>query len=175
MMLTFIRNYWQDERGTALMEAALLIPSMMALLMGVFDVGNGIILNQRTITASQVAADLVSRDFTVTSAQIDEAVEASSLTFEPYETNAFAIDIVSTEFDDDGEPIILWRETRNMPPNDEAVDSIAGMGDEGDGMLIVTVRYSYVPFFGQMFLSDFDMQEVAFTRGRRSPTVGYAG
>jgi Flp pilus assembly protein TadG len=174
-MIGLLRNYWQDERGTALMEAALLIPSMMALLMGVFDVGNGIIINQRTITASQVAADLVSRDFTVTSAQIDEAVDAAELTFEPYESDEFAIDIVSTEFDEDGEPVVLWRDTRNMPPNEDAIDSIAGMGEEGEGMIIVTVRYSYVPFFGQMFLSDFNMQEVAFTRGRRSPTVGYAG
>lgn len=170
-MIRLLQNYWRDESGVALIEAAMLIPVMLVLLMGVYDVGNGVILNQRTISASQIAADLVSRDFTVTSAQITEATEAAELSFEPFENDSFGIDIVSTEFDEDQRPVVIWRRTQNMPPNEQAVDSIEGLGEEGDGMIIVTVRYTYVPKFAQLFLQPFDMEEVAFTRGRRSPVV----
>jgi Flp pilus assembly protein TadG len=173
-MLRLLRDYWNDEQGTALIEAAMLIPAMVTLLMGVYDVGNGIILNQRTITASQIAADLVARDFTVNGSQIDEAVEAARLSFQPYTPFGFGIDMVSVEFDDDGNPSVIWRETQNMAPNEAAVDSIEGLGEDGDGMIIVTVRYTYVPHFAQMFIHNFNMQEVAFTRGRRSPVVRYA-
>ena len=169
------KRFCKDRRGTALIEAALLIPVMMTLLMGVYDVGNGIMINQRTITASQIAADLISRDFAVTSGQLNEAIEAARLSFQPYDATPFGIDIASIEFDDTQQPVVLWRETRNMAPNETAVDSVAGLGEEGSGLIIVTVRFSYVPHFGQLFMDAFNMQEVAFTRGRRSPTVEYAG
>lgn len=175
LLQTLVQHFRKDRRGTALIEASLLIPVMMTLLMGVYDVGNGIIINQRTITASQIAADLVSRDFAVTSGQLNEAVDAARLSFQPYDSTPFGIDIASIEFDATRQPVVLWRETRNMAPNEAAVDSVAGLGEEGDGLVIVTVRFAYVPHFGQLFMDVFTMQEVAFTRGRRSPTVEYAG
>ncbi len=54
-----LKSYFRDERATALVEAALFFPVMFTLLMGIFDIGNGIILNQKTITSSQIAADLL--------------------------------------------------------------------------------------------------------------------
>ncbi|MES2729102.1 MAG: TadE/TadG family type IV pilus assembly protein [Pseudomonadota bacterium] len=170
-----LRTFRAGKDGTALIEAALLIPVMLTLLMGIYDIGNGIMLNQRTITASQVAADLISRDFTVTSGQVNEVIAAARLSFQPYASGTMGIDIASVEFDDQERPVVLWRETRNMAPNQAAVSSVQGLGEEGDGLIIVTIRYTYVPHFGQMFMNAFNMQEVAFTRGRRSPTVEYAG
>lgn len=167
----FFLKWWREEKGVAVAEAALLMPSMMVLLMGAFDLGNGIILNQKTITASQIAGDLVAREKTMTSDELEQAIEGARLAYEPYGLNEFGIDIVSVRFDENQEPEVLWRETRDMQPNEEAVASVAGLGEEGEGIVIVTVQYTYVPFFSQLFLEDFNMGEVAFTRGRRGPTV----
>lgn len=154
------------------MEAALLIPVMMTLLMGAVDIGTGIVLSQRTVTASQTGADLTARNIEVTGAEMDEIVDGARLAFEPYQTgNLFGIDIVSVEFDAGGNPDVVCRETRNMQPNDNAIESVTGLGSEGEGMVIVTVEYVYEPYFSQVFIPEFTLREVAFTRGRRSSVV----
>jgi Flp pilus assembly protein TadG len=167
----FWQNFWSKQEGTAAMEAAMLFPILITLLMGVYDLGNGIILSQKTITATQIAADLLARDQSVNNNELDNSIEAARLAFQPYRLNEFGIDIVSIRFDQNRMPQILWRETRDMPANNEAVTNTNGIGDMGEGMMIVTVRYTYKPYFVKFFTSDIEMQEVAYSRGRRSPTV----
>lgn len=170
-MMNFIRNFLKREDGTAAMEAVMLFPPLLFLMMGVYDLGNGIVLSQKTITATQIAADLIARDSTVNSAKLEDTIQAARLAYEPYPLNEFGIDIASVEFDQNRLPEILWRETRDMPPNTQAITNVNGIGDQGEGMVIVTVRYTYTPFFSRYFIDDLDMQEVAYARGRRSPTV----
>lgn len=166
-----VRSWGRNEEATALVEAALLFPPMLAVLMGVFDLGNGILLGQKTITSSQIAADLVARDRTVNSSEVEEIIDAAQLAFEPFRLSEFGIDIVSVTFNATQQPVVLWRVTRDMSPNTEAVESVRGLAPSGEGMVIVTVQYSYLPKFSNYFTGGFDFQEVAFSRGRRSPTV----
>ena len=128
-------------------------------------------LSQKTITASQVAADLVSRNKTMNDANLSDIIEGSKLAFEPYETTDYGVDIVSVQFDSNKNPVVLWRRTENMLPNVEAVNSVKGLSQNGDGMIIVTVVYKYVPQFAHFFTGEMDFSEVAFSRGRRSSTV----
>jgi Flp pilus assembly protein TadG len=166
-----IKSWIEREDGVAMLEAAMLFPPMLTLLLGTFDLGNGIVLSQKTITASQVAADLISRNKTMNEANLGDIIEGSKLAFEPYGTVQYGVDIVSVEFDSNKVPQILWRETQNMLPNHEAVSSVNGLYDDGEGMIIVTVVYSYAPQFAKFFTGEFEFSEVAFTRGRRSATV----
>ncbi len=166
-----VKQWLDNQEGIAMVEAAMLFPPMLSLLLGTFDLGNGIVLSQKTITASQVAADLVSRNRTMNMGNLTDIIEGSKLAFEPYGAVSYGVDIVSVEFDSNQIPQILWRETQNMPPNDSAVASVTGLSEEGEGMIIVTVVYSYAPQFAHFFTGNFEFSEVAFTRGRRSATV----
>ncbi|MCB1552100.1 MAG: pilus assembly protein [Alphaproteobacteria bacterium] len=172
---SFSRSWLKGEDGVAIMEAAMLFPVMLVLMMGVFDLGNGISLSEKTVTSSQIAADLVSRNRTIEAAGLTDIIEGSKLAFEPYELHGFGIDIVSIRFDENSNPEILWRETQGMSPNDVAVASVVGLAGEGEGMIIVTVKYSYSPLFSKFFTDDLYFTEVAFSRGRRSPTVTWDG
>jgi Flp pilus assembly protein TadG len=166
-----VRKWIVEEDGLALMEAAMLFPPMITLLMGVYDLGNGIVVSQKTITSSQIAADLVSRNRTMNTTNLNDIIEGAKLAFEPYHMVNFGIDVVSIEFDAEKHPDILWRRTENMPPNDTAVNSVDGFAEQGEGMIIVTVQYTYIPRFAKFFTGNMDFSEVAFTRGRRSSTV----
>ncbi len=166
-----LKNWGRDTSGTALMEAVMLFPVLITTLMGVYDVGNVIVLNQKTITSSQVAADLIARNATTNTGSLNEAIDGARLAYEPYQISNFGIDVASIRFDALRRPEILWRHTEGMAPNQAAIQSIDGLSEEGEGMVIVTVRYSYTPHFGQMFVNQVPMQEVAYARGRRSATV----
>lgn len=165
------RRWRVEEKAVAAVEAAILFPVMMTLLMGVYDIGNGIVINQKTITASQVMADLVARNQVVDLNAINDIIVAGRLALEPFSTATMGYDIVSVEFDEDEDPVVLWRMTSNMAENDAAVESTDPIAEEGNGVVIVSVAYRYTPFFSNFIVDEINMQEVAFLRARRSATV----
>lgn len=165
------RRWRVEEKAVAAVEAAILFPVMMTLLMGVYDIGNGIVINQKTITASQVMADLVARNQVVDLNALNDIIVAGRLAFEPFSTATMGYDIVSVEFDDDEDPVVLWRMTNNMTENDAAVESTDPIAESGNGVVIVSVAYRYTPFFSNFIVDEINMQEVAFLRARRSATV----
>lgn len=164
-------RYFCDEGGMSFVETAVLFPVLLSMMMAVYDLGQGVIINQKTVAASQVIADLVTRNEALDLAAVQDIVNAGELALAPYPTTSFGYDIASVEFDEDGDPIVLWRVTENMDQGDSAIDSTIGLGEEGEGTVVVSVVYSYVPYFSNFIVNSIDMVELAFLRGRKSATV----
>lgn len=167
----YLRNWARDEGGMAAVEAAMIFPVLLILLVGTFDMGNGILANQKTIRASQVVADLVTRNRSITAAEISEAVDAGELALQPFETAEYGVDIVSIRFDEDAQPEIAWRETRNMAASADVLDNVASLAEANGGVVVVTVQYLFEPAFAGFVVNEIQMQETAFARGRRSAVV----
>lgn len=167
----YIRAKAEDESGLAAIEAAMIFPILLTMLLGVFDLGNGILANQKAIRASQVVADLVTRDMMIDDTGIDEAIEAGELALSPLDTSSFGVDVTSLRFDSDAEPVILWRETRNMSENANVLEDVAPLAEENSGVVAVTVQYMFEPVFAGFVIDEFQMVEKAFARGRRSAIV----
>lgn len=164
-------TYGADESGVSAVEMAILFPILLSMLMAVYDLGQGVVINQKTVAASQIIADLVTRNEVVDTTMINDIVNAGELAFEPYNATNFGYDIASIEFDADNDPVILWRVTENMDPADAAINSTAGLGAEGEGVVVVSVNYTYTPLFSDFVVDTFNMNERAFLRGRKSETV----
>lgn len=163
--------WWRSEDGVAAMEAAFVFPLLLTLLLGTFDMGNGILANQKTIRASQVTADLISRTSSVDNAMINEAIEAGELALDPLPTGTFGVDVVSISFDDDANAIVEWRETRNMTPLADVLTRVESLAEAGEGVMVVAVEYEFEPFFAGFVVDKIYMQEIAFSRGRKSAVV----
>ncbi len=166
-----LHRWKSEENGLAAIEAALIFPIMLVLLVGVFDAGNAILANQKTIRASQVVADLVARNNIVNSADILEAVEAGKLAFEPLDSSSYGVDIVSIRFDENANGQIVWRETVNMTPVADPLASVTALEQPDEGVVMVSVVYNYEPLFAGFVMSAFGMQETAYSRGRSSPVI----
>ena len=164
-------NYAQDKKGVSLVESAILFPVLFSLMMAVYDIGQGVVINQKTVSASQIIADLITRQEIVDFATVTDIVNAGELALAPYPTAEFGYDIVSVVYDEDEDPVVLWRVTDNMPPDDDAVEDSVGLGTEGEGVVVVSVVYEYTPFFSNLITGTFEMTESAFLRGRKSATV----
>ncbi len=171
-MIKLFRNYIRDEKGLSFIETAVLFPVLLTMMMAVYDLGQGVVVNQKTVSASQIIADLITRQEVVDTETVTDIVNAGELAFAPYSAVPFGYDIASIEFDEESDPIILWRITENMSQSDAAIDSTEGLGEEGEGVVVVSVQYSYEPYFSNFVVDSFNMTERAFLRGRKSATVG---
>jgi hypothetical protein len=154
-----------------LIEAVMLIPIMVSLVFGLYDLGHGILINKKTVSAAHIAGDLIARKNVVSDADLAEAIEAAKLAIDPYDRGYFGIDIASITFQDEDTPSILWRETQNMQPNPDIPSDAIGLGFEGEGVLAVSVTYQYTPLFYKMFFERIEMKEVSFLRGRKTSVI----
>lgn len=175
-ILTLLIRWQHDESGVAAVEATFVFPLLSILMLGTFDMGYGILASQKVIRASQVTADLVTRESTIDSSGIDEAFWAGQLALEPFNADSYGVDIVSISFDDDATPQIEWRETRNMSANGDVLSAVEPLAEAGQGVVVVTIQYQYDPVFAGFAMGSFSigvvpMQEVAFARGRKSAVV----
>ena len=166
-----IKRWARGTDGVAAMEAAMVFPILLTLMLGTFDLGNGILANQKTIRASQVTADLIARDSAIDSAGLDEAIRGGELALEPMDAASFGVDVVSISFDDTATPIIEWRETRNMTPMADVLARVAPLAEAGEGVLVVGVNYEYNPLFAGFVVNNIQMQEIAFARGRKGAAI----
>jgi len=174
MFLNFrklLNNWKSDENGLAAVEAALIFPIMLVLLVGVFDAGNAILADQKAIRSSQVVADLVARQGIINSTDIAEAIAAGKLAFEPLDSSSYGVDIVSIRFDENANSEIVWRETVNMTPVADPLGSVIALEQADEGVVMVSVVYDYEPLFAGFVMSAFGIEETAFSRGRNSPVV----
>ncbi len=168
--LQFVR-WKREESATALTETVILFPVLITLLMGCYDLGRGVNVNQKAIGAAQIIGDLITRDRTVTMDSLEDIIVAGELALEPFSKTPFGYDIASVQFDASGNPVVLWRVTENATRNDAAVESTKGLGGVGEGVIVVTASYKYKPYFAEFIVDEIDMKEVAFLRGRKSSTV----
>ncbi|MCB1721004.1 MAG: pilus assembly protein [Alphaproteobacteria bacterium] len=171
MIVNFVKRWFESEDGVAAVEAALVFPILLTLLLGLVDLGNGILANQKAIRASQVAADLIARSSVVDTSMIDDALDASELAFQPFDTTTYGVDVVSVSFDDNANPVIEWRETRNMTPLADVETRVEDLAQAGEGVLLVAVEYQFEPMFAGFLIDEIPMQEIAFARGRHGAVI----
>lgn len=176
------KSFICDCSGLAATEFVLVFPIMIMMLLGTVELGNGIMANQKTIMASQIVSDLLTRTRDVTDAQLMEAENAGRLALDPFDTADIGFDIISIRFDPDSndsdtkaDPVIVWRETVNMngyEVEEEALlEKIMPLEKVGEGLVIVYVRFPYRPAFGTRFIGPLNMIETSIARGRRAPIV----
>lgn len=172
-----IKNWWADQNALAATEFSLLLPILMTLMVGVFDLGYGILAAQKTIRASQVTADLIARHKTITPAEIQEAITGGQLAVVPFEIASYGYDVISLEFDDNGQAQLpaLWRETSgNIAISDDFANALDGLGAAGEGLIVVQVRFEYQPLFSGYLLGTMIFSEIAFLKPRNSSTIPMA-
>ena len=171
-MSGLLKKWLQEEDAVAAVEAAMLIPVMVTILIGVVDLGSALNLNQKVVNATSTMADLLAREEDVSNAEFNEAVMAGQLTLAPYDTAPMGYDVAGIQFLTPAKtPTVQWRDTFNMDPNGDVTADSIGLGDENEGVIAVTVRYTFTPFFSSFVLGSFPMQEVFYTRGRKSAFV----
>lgn len=171
-MIKLFKTWLVNEDANAAIEAVMVFPILIAMMFGIIDIGKGIIVNKKVITASHMVSDLLSRDDTVSDSALNDAIVAGELALGPYDTASFGIDIVGIQFiGGSAEPTEIWRDTVNMSENGNAVTGAASLGDEDEGVLAITVEYTYKPPFSSLITGDILMQEVSYVRGRASSFV----
>lgn len=166
------RKFLHDERGTAVVEFAFVLPLMLVLFIGAVELTTLLRLDRKVVAAAQTAADLVTQRREVSDAQLNDILKGAELILEPFPTAPHSVAIVGIRFDPNtGNPTVDWTKSKNGGTAPNATTLATGLGDPGEGVVVVRVSYAYTPVFFNFLLDSTTIEETAVLRPRRSSFV----
>ena len=87
----------------------------------------------------------------------------------PYSTTSYGVDIASIKFIGVTKvPTVQWRCTQNMSTDPNLVANATGLGFQDEGVMAVTVQYTFTPLFTSYFAGPIVMKLQSFARSRKS-------
>lgn len=157
----FARRFTENTAGVAAIEFALIAPIMILMAIGTFEIGRAVIVHKRLQRATDMVADLVSREQTLgdTSgavvANLDGIMRAAENALYPYDTTKLRMSILSVRANIPANPqatpttSIEWSYGYKGSPHQQcpAPKSLpqAGMVVAGNAVIMVESEYDYSP------------------------------
>ncbi len=164
-----------------LTEFALAIPVLILLLMGGFELGRFIFLQQKLDRAVASVGDLVARAKTLTTAQLNLIFVAAQKVVEPFDLpNQGAVIVTFINHASGSSPTILWQ--RSGAGSLVATSTTGNPGgtitlpenfsvDATDSVVVTEIFYQYQPLFFDFMIATTLVQRKAYYRPRLVSTV----
>jgi len=157
----------QCRKGTVSVEAALVLPILISILLGMVEISNYIELSRKAMSAAQTVADLVAQEPSHTDATLAQIRDAAALILNPFpvDANSLSVTIASIGFDDSGDVDPLWQDPYDGSIVGDPNDAV-GLGDPTESVIMVTLSYVYDSPFNFLFTDKRTLNETAFARPR---------
>jgi TadE-like protein len=150
-----MNRFSRCTRGVAAVEFALLLPLLMTMLLGSFEIMRYIIASQKLDHIAFTSADVVAQETSITNAQINDIMSAAVEIMEPFPFGDVGVVIVSSVQDDPVRgPVVRWqitgggtlvRDSEIGETGDDATLPRDLILNDGDNVIIAEVFYMYTP------------------------------
>jgi Flp pilus assembly protein TadG len=186
-------RFLRDSRGVAAIEFALVVPMMMAVPLGLYQVAEFVRVNVQLAKAAASMADLISQQGAGVSGGPSGALgnfcKAGQLMMTPFPTSAtsgtgaFSVAMVSvtnytsTSYTVDWESdksclapaAVLGASAKTLATS--PTNLLPNAGNPGDSVIIVQATYQYNSIINYLLPMSFTLTQTAFARPRNNATI----
>lgn len=168
--------FYHCSRAIAAVEFALLLPILLSLFMGTFELTRAIEVNRKVNNAANTVADLVTQtDMAALQGSLSEIMSAGQFMMSPFEQAGLEIVVSAIRLDTDGNPEVQWsitcygtRLATNAPPPAK-YQPLNTLYAEDVDLIVAEASYQYQGVFGGLLNIGnliFDFNELAPYRPR---------
>jgi Flp pilus assembly protein TadG len=175
-----LRRFVEDERGVTAVEFALVLPVVLLVLLGCFEVPRFVLIYQKIARTSSGVADLVAQaDEPLTKNQMADIFTAGKLMMQPYDVIANGrIYVSSINNPSGGSGVTLtWQRNNSGTLSTGSKLGLAGSNPTtklpstlvpatDEEVLAAEVYFKYVPIFSNLIYSGSDLYMISYTRPR---------
>ncbi|MEM6666104.1 MAG: TadE/TadG family type IV pilus assembly protein [Pseudomonadota bacterium] len=172
-----VARFIRAKGGIAAIEFALFAPFLAVMIYGLLELTLRFRAADEFQRYVQQAGDYLSREEELFSADIDAIYSASNNMIRSGSlAGNLHMDVASIGFISDGTPELLWRRHRgDTPPSLDASEAV-GLGDPGESVLRVSVRFSYeTPISKLIGAGRMNLEEAVFYRPRTTRVIAIDG
>ena len=163
-----------DRRGVALIEFAMVLPVLVILFLGSFQLMEAVSVYRKVTTTSRSIADLITQRASISEADIQSYLDASAQIMAPYriDRGKFRVSLIKLQADNTAR--VVWSRTKDG--TDKLVaNSIYVLPNtikqQGIDIIVTDVSYNYVPLAFSGLIGDIPFKDQIFMISRKDSTV----
>lgn len=169
-MIALLRRLWRSRRGAAALEFALVAPVMILFHLGTVECVQAWEAHRRVVHIASALADLTAQNRSVTSADLDDILQAGALMIAPFPAASLGERVASLTADSSGAVSVDWSATRNWTGGG-APSVPVGYLQPNESVIVADVSFSCAALFGLVLPKTLTMQKHAYLRPRLSDQV----
>ena len=177
MRLTLV-DLARDSRGVAAVEFALLLPILALLYVGVVELTQGLMTQQRASHVASTIGDLVSQSSSVTSSQVTDIFSVGDTVMYPYPTATLKMRVSSLSADSKGVVKVVWSQGSGGLTKLAAGSSVSGLPTNviapNESVVMAESQDTYTSVFGQIMPNPVVFSQKYYLHPRVSTAVACA-
>ena len=143
-----LRRFAADRRGAAAVELALTAPAMLAVLGLASICGESLAIAQKVTATSRTLTDIVTRNTSLASSDLQTIIGAASATMTPYDTANLSMVVSEVYVDGNGAATVVWSRAGFNGvalTKGQTVTLAPGSYQNSSYYILGSVSYSYTP------------------------------
>nr|WP_277924505.1 TadE/TadG family type IV pilus assembly protein [Sphingomonas sp. CROZ-RG-20F-R02-07] len=169
------RKLATDTRGLALIEFAIVLPILLTLYLGGFQLGDGIACSRKITIATRAIADLIAQNQSgsTTASEVDSNLSAATQVLAPYAASNAVIRITEVGTDYNLKTTVQWSRAANgaaYKPGAVATIPLA-MRIPGTYFLFAETSYAYTPSVNFGFVNAMNLSDSLYMLPRNSNSI----
>lgn len=169
-------RFAREERGVALLEFAFVLPFLVLIFIGGFQLMDGISAYRKVGSTVRTLADLTTQNTTMTASQADEILNASQQVMSPYSPANAVLRITQIQVQSDGKGAVSW--SRSLNGTAYAVGTKltipSQLATTGNYYVFSEINYTYTPRIASMMIGTLPLNQTIYMSPRNSAFIAYS-
>ncbi len=157
-----LASFREDERGLAAVEFAYVLPLMLLMLLGAFEISRAISMDRKLNAVTAVTGDLVAREETADENSLDAIMNIINQIVAPYDIADLRLTVIPVMADNNDPPTpFVYADgysfaDKTTPPARCSAFDLGNASDvltPGGSLIVVQAEYDYEPIFGDVIMA----------------------
>jgi Flp pilus assembly protein TadG len=165
----------QCERGSMLIEFALVFPILVVMFLGLVEFGEAFAVNRKLTNAANTVSDLVAQVATITASDLNDIARVAEEIVKPYAATPMRTVVSSVATDQDGNVKVVWSYAHGngaaARETGKAFNLPSGLIEPNSSIIVAETFYQFSPSVGMFLTGPIQLSGEAFFRPRLSSAV----
>jgi Flp pilus assembly protein TadG len=168
-----LARFCPDQRGMSTVEFAMLLPAMVTLYLGTFEVSQGVGAERKVTLTARTAADLAAQAQSINNNDMSNLLKATEAVIAPYDPINLKVTVSLVKIDANGAAKVAWSDTLNgsKRATGSTVSLPAALNVANTALVWSEVSYTYKPTIGYVITGTLNLSDQIYMRPRLSDDI----
>jgi len=167
-------NFGRDQEAIAAAEFALVLPLMVAVLLGSIEIGNAVALGRKVTLTAHTVTDLVTQNSCLSASDMTGLLSAASSIVAPYSSANLSMTVTEVTTNANSTATVAWSTSSTLTAG-TVVTLPASLQQPNATYIWGVAQYTYTPMLGYKLTGPITITDQMYLSPRLSLTITYPG
>jgi Flp pilus assembly protein TadG len=166
-------RFAREQRGLAALEFSLLLPVMVTLYLGSYEVTTGVAVQRKVTLTAHALADLSSQFTSIADSDMSNILNAASDIIAPYAAANLQVVVSELSINAQGQASVVWSDTLNGTALTvgQSVSIPTSLAVPNTYLILGQASYSYNPTYGYVVTGTLALSDQIYMSPRQSNSI----